>query len=125
MIKQSRFAITTVDDALRGTPDHKFVFGVSPAAVTYWTWAELLGVGVSFDGIRQILVEKHMKSITAGQAEPSTPTRVLGDLIHDLTDFALTLVELPCIACNCQGEHKTSSSVGVIVGGSEPIEGEL
>lgn len=114
------FSIVEVADALRGTPDYRKVVGVCPAAVTHWELGELAGSGISFDGIFRVLRKAEMKRVPVCEEEPGLPSRVLVKQLRDLCNVMLGLVDLPCCAVHCQCDHRCASSLGGVVGASEP-----
>lgn len=60
------FSIVDVLDSLSGTPDYEVLHGVTPAAVTHWDLAELLGSGISLNGINRVLSKAKVKRASVG-----------------------------------------------------------
>ncbi|WP_428638831.1 hypothetical protein [Schaalia sp.] len=114
------FSIVEVADALRGTPDYRKVVGVCPAAVTHWELGELVGNGISLDGIFRVLRKAEVKRVPVREEEPGLPSSVLVNQLRDFCDIVLRIVDLPCCAVHCQCDQGSSSSLGGVVGTSEP-----
>lgn len=120
MSERIYFSIVDVDAVLRGTPDHPKVVGVVPAAVTHWELGELAGSGISLDGIFRVFRKAEMKRVPVREEEPGLPSSVLVKQLRDLCDIVLRIVDLPCCAVHCQCDHRCTSSLGGVVGTSEP-----
>lgn len=120
MSERIYFSIVDVHAALRGTPDHLKVVGVVPAAVTHWELGELIGSGIGLDGIFRVLRKAEVKRVPVREEEPGLPSCVLVNQLRDFCDIVLRIVDLPCCAVHCQCDQGSSSSLGGVVGTSEP-----